>query len=374
MQDDKKKVEDFVSLWRKKMLDDPNKPSAIGETLERIKEVEKENEELRNKIKENIELMTKTEEIIKKTIEENNRLKEEINQSATIKGSGINTLQEENQKLNNQVNSLLQRINEMEEKLRIKNNQIIETNTKLGEALKKVETTPESTSEPDSTTKALVDGLQLELSKKKSLIVELEQKVTDLNQVITVINEQLIDKETHSHVDYVIPIETQDSSVIKPQPAQTPSKTLEILCQDLQADLNKYKRVTDKLTQEKAELSQIIESGGFKLEPEEISELKRENEELKAELLQIHINLKEKSKATPQTLSLAEAERLVEDLQDQIQTRDQVIADLKKSKQPQIIATQGPMSNLVEDLQNQINKLKLTLEEKNKIIAEFKSS
>lgn len=374
MPDDKEKVEDFISLWRKKMLNDPNKPSAIGETLERIKEVERENEELRNKIKDNIELMTKTEEIVRKTIEENNKLKEQINRASLIKTSGSEQLQEENQKLKNQVNNLMQRINEIEEKLRIKNKQIIETNTKLGETLKKMESMTQSASEQDTTTNPLVEELQSELSKKKSQIVDLEQKVTDLNKVIATLNEKLIDKETHSQVDYVIPIETSESSVIKPQPAQTSSQTLEMLCQDLQADLNKYKRVIDKLNQEKSELSRIIESGGYKVEPEDIKNLKKENEELKSELLQLHINQSEKSKPTPQNLSLIEAERLIEDLQEEIHMRDQVIADLKESKPPQVITPQGPMSNLIEDLQQQINKLKITIEEKNKIIAEFESS
>lgn len=374
MPDDKEKVEDFISLWRKKMLNDPNKPSAIGETLERIKEVERENEELRNKIKDNIDLMTKTEEIVRKTIEENNKLKEQINQASLIKTSGSEQLQEENQKLKNQVNNLMQRINEIEEKLRIKNKQIIETNTKLGETLKKMESMTQSASEQDTTTNTLVEELKSELSKKKSQIVDLEQKVTDLNKVIAALNEKLIDKETHSQVDYVIPIETSESSLIKPQPPQTSSQTLEMLCQDLQADLNKYKRVIDKLNQEKSELSRIIESGGYKVEPEDIKNLKKENEELKSELLQLHINQSEKSKPTPQNLSLIEAERLIEDLQEQIHMRDQVIADLKESKPPQVITPQGPMSNLIEDLQQQINKLKITIEEKNKIIAEFESS
>ncbi|MFX1324943.1 MAG: hypothetical protein ACFE8N_08295 [Promethearchaeota archaeon] len=374
MPDDKEKVEDFITLWRKKMLDDPNKPSAIGDTIERIKEVERENEELRNKIKDNIDLMTRIEEVVKKTIEENNRLKEQISKASMIKTSGIEQLQEENQNLKNQVNSLMQRITKAEEKIRIKNNQIIETNTKLGETLKKMESMTQSVSEQDSTTNVLVEELQSELSKKKSQIVELEQKVIELNKEIAVLNEKLINKETHSHVDYVIPLETPESSVIKPQTTQPSSQTLEILCQDLQADLNKYKRVIDKLTQEKSELSQIIERGGYQVEPEEIKNLKKENEELKSKLLQIHINQSEKSEPTPQNLSLIEAERLVEDLQEQIHMRDQVIAELNESKQNQVITPQGPMSNLIEDLQQQINKLKITIEEKNKIIAEFKSS
>jgi len=40
-------------------MNEPDKPSAIGETLKRIQEVEEENLQLRNKIQANIDLMTK---------------------------------------------------------------------------------------------------------------------------------------------------------------------------------------------------------------------------------------------------------------------------------------------------------------------------
>lgn len=51
-----------------------------------------------------------------------------------------------------------------------------------------------------------------------------------------------------------------------------------------------------------------------------------------------------------------------------------MILQLKESRQPQIITPQGPMSSLVEDLQKRLNKLKITLEEKNKTIEELKST
>jgi Mg2+ and Co2+ transporter CorA len=91
------------------------------------------------------------------------------------------------------------------------------------------------------------------------------------------------------------------------------------------------------------------------------------------ETSQLRENFKEVSKATPQNLSLVEATRMVEDLNEKLKEKDQVILQLKKANQPQIIAPQGPMSNLVEDLQKRINKLKINLEEKDKIIEELKS-
>jgi len=389
MPDEEEKVEDFISLWRKKMIDDPKKPNVIEETLEHIKEVEKENENLRNKIAENIELITKTEEIVRKTIEENYKLKEKIKQKPLIGENQIKDLQKENLDLSNRIKSLINSLTEKDNDISIKDNQlsihdnekaikdneISELKLKLSETQAALEfiadTAPEDNPE---VSKALVEDLQSELSKRKSQVGELEGRIEGLNAKITVLNEQLIEKETKSPVDFIIPVDTPEPVILKPQPAQTSSSTLEILCQDLQADLNKYKRIVESLTKEKSELKENIESGGFKLEPEEIKEMKKENEELRTELSQLQEILHEKTKATPQTLSLVEAERLIEDLQERLKLKDKLITGMKTSTQTQIITPKGPMSGLVGELQNNINKLKIALEEKNIIIEKLKSS
>jgi chromosome segregation ATPase len=393
---EEEKVENFISLWRKKMIDDPEKPKVIGETLDRIKEVEKENEKLRNKIGENIELISKTEEIVRKTIEENTRLKEEIKQGSLIGENQVEDLQKENLNLSNRIKSLINSLTEKDNNLSIKDNnlsikdneiaiknteiaikdtEITELKLKLNEAQSTLvfmaDTAPEDDSE---VSKALIGDLQSELSTKKTQIVDLEKKIEDLNSKITILNEQLIEKETTTPVDNVIPVDTPEPEVLKPQPTQTSSRTLEILCQDLQADLNKYKRIVENLTKEKSELKETIVSGGFKLEPGEIKELKKENEELRTDLSQLQEILHEKTKTTPQTLSLVEAERLIEDLQEQLKIKDKLITGLKTSSQTQIIAPKGPVSGLIEQLQTNINKLKITLEEKNIIIEKLKSS
>jgi len=375
MPEDNEKVEDFISLWRKKMMNEPDKPSAIGETLKRIQEVEEENLQLRNKIQANIDLMTKTEQVIRNTIDENERLKEELKKSGSIGGRDTIVIQQENLELSNKVKNLTINLTERDKTLILKDNEIAELKERLNEATAAVqfmvETAPE---EAPDVSKALIEDLQSELSKKKAHISELAQKIATLNNEITILNEKLIEKEKKTPVDYVIPVEMSKSSVIKPQPAQTSSATLEILCQDLQADLNKYKRIVDKLNQEKSNLQRTIEKGGFQLEPDELKELKKENEALKAEITQIQDILKEQSKTTAEKLSFVEFERLIEDLQTQLKLKDQIIEDLKLSNQPQIVTPQGPMSSLVEDLQKTINKLKISIEEKNKIIDELKSS
>ena len=389
MPDEEEKVEDFISLWRKKMIDDPKESNVIGETLARIKDVEKENENLRNKIAENIELISKTEEIVRKTIEENNRLKEEIKQGPIIGENQVEDLQKENLDLSNRIKSLINSLTEKDNDISIKDNklsikdnetaikdnEISELKLKLSETQSALEfiadTAPEDNPE---VSKALIEDLQSELSKKKSHVGELEGKIEALNSEIMELSEKLIEKEKKSPVDYVIPVNTPEPAVIKPQPTQTSPNTLEILCQDLQADLNKYKRIVENLTKEKSEFKETIESGGFKLEPEELKELKKENEELRTELSQLQDSLHNKTKTTAETLSLVEVERLVEDLQERLKLKDKLIAEMKTSPLTQIVAPKGPMSGLVEELQNNINKLKIALEEKNIIIEQLKSS
>ncbi len=375
MPENNEKVEDFISLWRKKMESEIKKPSAIGETIDRIKEIEEENEQLRNKIKENINLISKTEKIVKNTIDENARLKEQLKQVGMSGGINIGDIQQENIKLNNQIIRLEKNLTEKEVELRARNHEITELKTKLEVALKTSQSISISTPETDSTvTTELIDNLKSELSKKKSQIDELDKKIDELIQENDALNEQLIEKMKTLPIDYVVPVEPPKSSVIKPQSDQPSSQTLETLCQDLQSDLTKYKRMVDKLSKEKSELQVAIESGGFKLEPDEIKELKSENEELKNELSQIQKSLREKSEESALTPQMNELEKKISEIREQLNQKDHLIAELKAMEKPLPIIHKGPMSDLVEDLQNKINKLKITIDEKDKIIEQLKSS
>lgn len=375
MPEDNEKVEDFISLWRKKMETEIKVPSTIGDTLDRTKEIEEENDQLRNKIKENIDLISKTEEIVKKTIDENKKLKEQLKQAGMTGGINVGEIQQENIELNNQVIRLEKSLTEKEVELRARNHEITELKTKLEVASRTSQSLSSSTTEKDSTvTTALIDDLKSELSKKKSQIDELDKKIDELKLENEALNEQLIEKMKKLPIDYVVPVEPPKSSVIRPQSTQPSSQTLEILCQDLQSDLNKYKRIIEKLNKEKSELQLAFESGGFKLEPDEIKELKRENEELKTELSQIQVSLKKKSEKPALTPQINELEKKISEKQEQLDQKDHLIAELKAIEKPPPIIHKGPMSDLVEDLQNKINKLKITIDEKNKIIEQLKSS
>ncbi|MFW9971944.1 MAG: hypothetical protein ACFFDF_17275 [Candidatus Odinarchaeota archaeon] len=365
MPEENEKIEDFISLWKKKMENEGDKPSAIGETLERIKEVERENELLRNKIKDNIELISRTEKVIESTIKENENLKAQLKQSGKGTGTKVNILQEENIVLNNKIINLERQIAEKEVELRARSNKIIDLESKLETASKLTIKPPINESGKDT---KLVNDLRSELAEKNSQIDKLEDKVNGLTEENENLNQELLEKMKSLPIDYVVPVEQPKPSVIKPQSPQRSTETLERLCQDLQQDLNKYKRQIDKLSKEKDDLKKTLENGGFQLEPEEFKELKEENESLKNDLLELQEILRMKQKETPQI------NEKINDLQTQLKEKDHLITELKASQHIPSEVSKGPMSNLVEDLQNKINKLKTTIEEKNKIIEELKSS
>ncbi|TKJ24265.1 MAG: hypothetical protein CEE43_00855 [Promethearchaeota archaeon Loki_b32] len=375
MPEENEKVEDFISLWKKKMENEIETPSAIGETIERIKQVEEENERLRNKIKENIELITKTEVIITKTIEENKSLKQQLKNAGMVDNVKVSDIQQENKMLNNKVISLEKNLTEKEVELISKINEINDLKMKLEAASTTSKEIESSTAGKGSEiTTALIDNLKSELSKKKTKVNELENRISELTEENESLNKELLEKMKKLPIDYVIPVEEPKSSVIKPLSTKPSSETLEILCQDLQSDLNKYKKIVEKLNKEKSELAQTIESGGFQLEPEELKILKRDNEELKNELSQIQKSLQNKSQEATWTTQINEADKKIKNLQEQLEGKDHLIVELKAKQQSQPIVHKGPMSGLIEDLQNKINKLKLTINEKNKIIEELKSS
>lgn len=378
MPEDNEKVEDFISLWRKKMETEIKKPSVIGDTLERIKAVEKENEELRNKIKENIDLISRTEKFIKETLNENERLR----QAQMSGGIGVNNVKQENLKLYDRIKTLETMILEKDAELNEREREIAELRIESYSTPRPTEPKPEIGTDIDSTvTNALIEDLKSELSKKKSLISEYEETIktkdTEINELMEEnksLNEQLIEKLKKLPIDYVVPVEETKKSEVTSQPNQSSSTTLELLCQDLQSDLNRAKSIIKTLTDEKLELKYALESGGFQLEPEEIKELKRENEDLRQEVSKLQDSLKLKTKVPQPPIFTKDIEYEIKDLQEQLKEKDNLIAKLKASRPAQKIVPTGPMADLIEDLQNNINKLKLTIEEKNKIIEELKSS
>ncbi len=323
MSEDNEKVEDFISLWRKKMKDDLKKPSAIGESLEIIKEVVKENEDLRSRIKENIDLISKTEEIVKNTLEENKLLKEEIKQAGMIVSIKESDIQKENIELNKNMQNLTSILTEKEEKLDTMKNEI------------------------------------------KELKLQMEALSTAQNSITS---------SASSSVEANLSSEAPKTSTTKLVSGETSSAILEILVQDLQSDLNKYKRIVEKLNKEKSNNQRNIKGRGIQVEPEEIKALKRENDDLNREISKIQESLRQKTEEAATVISKDDFEKKITQLQNDLKEKNLLITDLKKASEIPASVQKTPMSSLIEDLQDRINKLKITIEEKDIEIEKLKNS
>ncbi|MFX0076576.1 MAG: hypothetical protein ACFE96_14130 [Candidatus Hermodarchaeota archaeon] len=269
MSDENEKVEDFISLWKKK-LSNENTPSVIGD-------LQKENELLRNKITENIDLISKSEEILKKAVAEKEKFRVEKDEAVTELNFKLNELSQQNSELEGKVKSMIKVMIEKDEEIKAKDKLIVNLQATTGSPV-------QTDSTQDS---SLVEELRSQIVDKNTIIQNLETKTADLTQELEKLNEQLIEKLRSKPVDYVVEVAPAEPSVIKPQPSEPSSTPLEILCQDLQSDLTKYKRIIDKLKQEKTELKSVLEGKGIQFSDNELEELKKENESLKKDLEQM---------------------------------------------------------------------------------------
>ena len=116
MPEDNEKVEDFISLWKKKMeTENNNRPSVIGETMNKLEILQRENQELRQKIAENVQLIGKTEEILKKAAQEKEQLKIEKEQSLQGIKIRMGQMEAENEELSKKVKSMVQLVMEKDQ-------------------------------------------------------------------------------------------------------------------------------------------------------------------------------------------------------------------------------------------------------------------
>ncbi len=370
---EEKKVDDFVSLWKKKKPE--SKPIAVvGEPNYKTPDIDvksnellKENEALKEKIKENIDLMGKTETYIKQLLAEKQQLAADRNQ---------------HEMLVEKINSLQNELATKEGKLKTTEMELSELNSKI--AIEKMEAEKNagkpSTENMGSST-ALIEQLQSDLSKKKFQISDLQARLADYETKIdelTKSNEELNKLAGQAEKNTV----TQSSEKIgkKTESATSAGKALELLCQDLQSELNKNKRLLTQVREENAKLKGS-KDGAVEIseDSKDIKALKKENESLKKEISKL-----EKSKDTKgmDASNVNDLENTIKDLQNKLSEKDQQISELNVSKEkvispgkaPQAGSAKGPMSELVDDLQKQINKLKVSLKEKDKMIDEFKKN
>jgi chromosome segregation ATPase len=340
---DKDKIEDFVTLWKNKSQTD-NQPSIIGETVIQLEKLKKENDDLRKKIADNIELLSKSEDVIKNLSNDRERLRIEHEESIMDLTMRVNNLERENVELGNKVKSMVKVLMEKDEEIKKLNVQINSENIIVNERIKS------------------------DLLKKNETIELLNQQILEVKDENEKLQAQLVEK-IKKVPTFVIPVDQAESKALKPLPPEPSSKPLELLCQDLQADLNKYKKIIDQLNQEKTQLKSALEREGITFNVEELNSLKSENEALRKDLQQLQYSLSETS-----TIQSSPNAHNMKELQEKLIEKEKVIAELKLSQTTQTSAPKGPMTDLVDELQNHINKLKHTIQEKDQQISELKST
>jgi len=349
MPEDNEKIEDFMTLWKQKNEEQNNLPSVIGDTLNQMEVLRTENQDLRNKISEDIALISKTEDVIRNLSSEKERLRVEKEEALMDLMMRVSNLEKENLELGKKVKSMV--------KLLLEKDDEIKRLESIGVSI----ITP-----PDSPN--LTDELHSQINQRNLHIISLEKHISELTTKNEELNAQIVEKMKNMPIDHTASANNPEESIIKPLPSKGPSIPLESLCQDLQTDLNKYKKIIEQLTQDKSQLIGLMENKGIGLDIAEIKVLKTENENLKRDVLELQNSLKFQSKESIQELANAEAETKIKDLQSRIQEKETLIANMKLSQGIRASGPTGPMTDLVEELQKSINKLKMVIKEKDQEI------
>ena len=419
---EERKNEDFVGML-KKMKTNMKSPSVIGDALDKLEILQKENEQLKEQLNKSINLIHSSEQVLQKALDAKERLKEDGRIAMEKLGVDIIDLKNQNSELTSKVKDLQ---NLLHEELQQKEKEISGLKTIAETASKELEAKKKGIPQTDSAvSQALIEDLSSELSKRKVqisnydnqiktleaqiegltqdinmykskgeiigqpqeispelakkdiYIYELEERIRNLEQHIAELaeenanlNKKITEQQSAWAVDYVVPVVEATTTAKKPEPAPTSVSTLEKLCQDLQSDLNRYKKILDSLKVENKELKKTLEAGGVSTDFEEINDLRNENISLKARIINFEKTMEEQTLEV--SLSL-DSENKIKELQNQLNEKAILINELKTSQITQPVAQSGPMSNLVEDLQAKINKMKIALNEKDKIIEDLKS-
>ncbi len=423
---EEKKDEDFVGML-KRMKTDRKSPSVIGDALDKLEVLQKENEELKGQLNKSINLIHSSEEVLQRALDDKEHIKEEGRIAMEKLGNDIINLKNQNSEITNKLNELQNLLLQKTEESQLKEKEISRLKTIAESASKELEAKKQEIPTTDSSvSQTLVEDLSSELAKRKiqisdyenqikileskierstqeinmykskgaattqpqeiapelekkdKYIYELEERIRNLEKHISELaeenanlNKKITDQQAVVDVDYVVPVVEATTTAKKPEPSPPTSvSTLEILCQDLQSDLNKYKRIMDSLKVENNELKKALEAKGISTDFEELNTLRNENLSLRAKVLDLEKTMEEQTLEV--SLSL-DSENQINELQNQLKEKDILINELKSSQVPQPVAQGGPMSNLVEDLQARINKMKVALNEKDKIIEDLKS-
>ncbi len=322
-----KEGEDFVSLWKKKAA--AGEPSAVGGLIEKISqktaevaELTKQNEELKEKIVKNIDLLNEAEKVIK-------GLKEKVSAFDIEKKNATMKLQMENDVLKRELEKNKAALLETQQVIKQRDEEIYDLKT------------------------AITAPVAIKVGDLEELEEKIKQKDNQIEE-IAAINKELMEK-----------IKSQESEIVAFKKAEDELQThgsINLLVQDLQDKLNQSKKKVQSLIAENKQLKSAQPKAAGGGDHEKIVQLEQEKQDLLNK-----INEFESSKKSAET-------ELIKSYEEKLTNKDTIIKDLESqlTSAPQTSSGGAVPTGLLEDLQNKINKLKVEIKKKDKIIADLK--
>jgi len=344
---------DFVSLWKKKKeIQKEGKPSVIGETIDRLTDselkvfdLEKQNADLKQQLAMNLQIIEKSEDAIRASIAEKEKMKEDTNLETINLEGELKHIKTQNDDLINKIASLETTIKDKEDTLTSIQMELQDLKAEKESEIEFSKSMPQG-----DTPQELIENLKTELSKKNSQINSFESKFKDIEGKMTAYSEKIEDLTMENKRLKNAPGDAVSTAESSGGASTASSKTLDALCQDLQSDINKYKRVVKKLKDQNSELKKAAAAGGTTDLTKEVKTLQKENANLKKEISKLEKATKKKEKAPPKE----EPDAKVKELQAQLDEKDKLIRELKAAKQSSGTAPAG----LVDDLQKNLTKYK----------------
>jgi len=376
IEQDFNKQKDEVSNLSKKAKDQEEKVKQLTRDNtslnNKLQKITKEKESLDLKLKE-LEKSGKVEKVQTPAsgIDMSKGLIEDLQSQLTKKKRQTAELEEKTNRLESQISQLTKEKGKAGVKpLEISKPEIIKPE------ITKPETASEATVPLNAeASKTLIENLTSELNKKKTQLVELNNKIKMLTQENKNITEELDDLKEKASASKPAPtVEVPQKPAKISEKADASSPTLNVLVQNLQSDLNKYKKIAAQLKEENEKMKKSVESGAAPSESGDVKQLKRENDALRSKIADLEKERKLEAEASGEVLKSA-LEGKIKELEETIKKQEKTINDLKSSKPvaAEVEAKSGaPMAGLVGDLQSKLNKLKIELKEKDKIIEELK--
>jgi len=376
IEQDFNKQKDEVSNLSKKAKDQEEKVKQLTRDNtslnNKLQKITKEKESLDLKLKE-LEKSGKVEKVQTPAsgIDMSKGLIEDLQSQLTKKKRQTAELEEKTNRLESQISQLTKEKGKAGVKpLEISKPEIIKPE------ITKPETASEATVPLNAeASKTLIENLTSELNKKKTQLVELNNKIKMLTQENKNITEELDDLKEKASASKPAPtVEVPQKPAKISEKADASSPTLNVLVQNLQSDLNKYKKIAAQLKEENEKMKKSVESGAAPSESGDVKQLKRENDALRSKIADLEKERKLEAEASGEVLKSA-LEGKIKELEETIKKQEKTINDLKSSKPVAAeveVKSGAPMAGLVGDLQSKLNKLKIELKEKDKIIEELK--